>query len=67
MYLNVPGARAVDANIRAREKIGHYLFGSVHNDLAEGERFVLSEESRPLRKVKVRSKKEEVRRPLTDF
>ena len=40
MYLNVPGARAVDANIRAREKIGHYLFGSVHNDLAEGERFV---------------------------
>jgi hypothetical protein len=40
MHLNVPGARAVDANARAREKIGHYLLGSGHNDLAGRERFV---------------------------
>jgi len=32
MHLNVPRKRAVDANVRAREKIGHYLLGTVHND-----------------------------------
>jgi hypothetical protein len=40
MHLNVAGARAVDANVRAREKIGDYLLGSVHNNLARRERFV---------------------------
>jgi hypothetical protein len=32
MDLNVPGARAIDANVRAREKIGHHLLGSGHNE-----------------------------------
>jgi hypothetical protein len=40
MHLNITGARAVDANVRAREKIGHYLLGSGHNNLAGRERFV---------------------------
>src|SRR5437867_12134535 len=30
IYVYVPGARAVDANVREREKIGHYILGSVH-------------------------------------
>jgi hypothetical protein len=30
VHLNVPGPRAVDANVRAREKIGHYILGSGH-------------------------------------
>ena len=34
MHLNVPGPRAVDANVGGREKIRHYVLGSEHNDLA---------------------------------
>jgi hypothetical protein len=45
MHLNVPGARASDANVGAREKIGHYVLGSGHNDLAGRERFV------PIRRI----------------
>src|SRR6266496_1087625 len=30
MYLYVPGASAVDANVREREKIGHHILGSGH-------------------------------------
>ena len=40
MHLNVPGPRAVDANVRGCEKIGHYFLGIGHNDLAGRERFV---------------------------
>lgn len=30
MYLYVPGARAVDADVREREEIGHHILGSAH-------------------------------------
>src|SRR5438034_1159446 len=30
MHLYVPGASAIDANVRAREKIGHHILGSGH-------------------------------------
>jgi hypothetical protein len=30
VHVYVPGARAVDANIREREKIGHHILGSGH-------------------------------------
>src|SRR5438046_1241076 len=30
VHLYVPGVRAVDANIREREKIGHHILGSGH-------------------------------------
>ncbi len=30
VHLYVPGARAVDANVRGREKIGHHILGSGH-------------------------------------
>jgi hypothetical protein len=30
MHLYVPRASAVDANVRQREKIGHYILGSGH-------------------------------------
>jgi hypothetical protein len=30
MHLYVPGASAVDPNIREREKIGHHILGSGH-------------------------------------
>src|ERR1700757_1287983 len=39
MHPNVPRARAVDANVRGREKSLYYVLGSGHNDLAGRERF----------------------------
>jgi hypothetical protein len=30
VHLYVPGASAVDANVREREKIGHHILGSGH-------------------------------------